>query len=230
MSGELLLEYWPIFSILFSSMGISFVFKDYIADLLATVVIKKTRDIKPGTRIKVTGAGVGTTKGDVMDIGILRTTVMEVGDGERLPSVRTGRLIKIPNYMLINNPVMVYGDTIIDEAVAYVPRPYPDTQLLIDGMKDAIVSNGHGLIEVGLYQKDDRLIIHGVFEVQTSEMGDERSKILRDFLIKSKQLSPVAEAPKAEVVQKRQESTEPAAATATVEKVVIPLANAERDD
>ena len=230
MPGEIL-DYWPIFSILLSSMGISFVFKDYIADLLATVVIKKTKDIRSGTRIKVTGAGLGTTKGDVMEIGILRTTVMEVGDGERLPSVRTGRLIKIPNYMLINNPVMIYGDTIIDEAVAYVPRPYPDTQLLIDSMKDAIVNNGHGLIEVGLYQKDDRLIIHGVFEVKTSEMGDERSKILRDFLIKSKQISPIStEVPKvkATMAAAQVEATEPTETSA--EKVAIPLANAERDD
>jgi small-conductance mechanosensitive channel len=222
MAFEEIVSYLPLMSIVFSSMGISFVFKDYIADLLATFVIKKTKDIKPGVRIKVTGLGAGTTKGDIMDIGVLRTTVMEVGDGERLPSVRTGRLIKIPNYMLINNPVMVYGDTIIDETVAYVNRPYPDTQLLIDSMKDAIVSNGHGLIEVGLYQKDDRLIIHGVFEVKTSEMGDERSKILRDFLIKSKQVpTPGTEAPKPEAKPEVKPEGE---------KVVIPLPNAERDD
>ena len=222
MAGEIL-EYWPIFSILFSSMGISFVFKDYIADLLATLVIKKTKDIRPGNRIKVTGVGVAV-KADIMDIGILRTTVMEVGDGERLPSIRTGRLIKLPNYMLINNPVMIYGDTIIDEAVAYVPRPYPDTQMLLDSMKEAIIANGHGLIEVGLYQKDDRLVIHGVFEVKTSEMADERSKILRDFLVKSKQTA-APEAPKPEVKQEAKVEIKEGEA-----KVVIPLANAERDD
>jgi small-conductance mechanosensitive channel len=177
----------PLLSI-FSSLGLSFVFKDYIADLVATIVIKKTRDIKIGNRIKI-NAGGAITKGDIMDIGMLRTTVMEVGDGERLPSVRTGRLIKVPNYMLINNPVMIYGDTIIDEVVSYIPRPYPDSQLLIDSMKLAIVNNGHGLIEVGLYQKEDRLVIHGVFEVKTSEMGDERSKILKEFLTRSKQIS-----------------------------------------
>ena len=182
-----LVSYIPIMGILFSSMGISLVFRDYIADVLATLVIKRTKDIRPGNRIKITG-GSGTTKGDVMHIGMLRTTVMEVGDGERLPSVRTGRLIKVPNYMLINNPVMIYGDTIIDEVVAYVPRPFPDTQLLIDSMKDSIIDNGHGLIEVGLYQKDDKLIIHGVFEVKTSEMADERSKILKEFLTKSRQI------------------------------------------
>jgi small-conductance mechanosensitive channel len=206
--------YLPQLGIIFSSMGASFVFKDYIANLISTLVIKRSKDIKVGKRVKINVPGVPTTKGDIMDIGILRTTVMEVGDGERLPSVRTGRLIKVPNYMLISNPVMIYGDTIIDEVVSYIPRPYPDSQLLVDSMREAIVNNGHGLIEVGLYQKEDRLVIHGVFEVKTSEMADERSKILKDFLIKSRQIQ---EGPRQ--VQE------------TAEKIAIPLQNVEvRDD
>jgi len=185
--AEDLFVYLPLMTGLLSSAGISLVFKDYIADLVATMVIRKTKDIKVGNRIKISSGG-STTKGDIMEIGMMRTTVMEVGDGERLPSVRTGRLIKIPNLMLINNPVMVYGDTIIDEVVAHVPRPYPNSELLENSMKQAIINNGHGLIEVGLYQKEDRLVIHGVFEVKTSEMADERSKILKEFLIRSKQI------------------------------------------
>jgi hypothetical protein len=91
--------------------------------------------------------------------------------------------------MLLNNPVMIYGDTIIDEVISYVSRPFPDTQILTDNMRKAIIGNGHGLIDVGLYQsKDDKLIIHGVFEVKTSEMGDQRSKILTDFLTMSRDL------------------------------------------
>src|SRR5437016_2190880 len=115
-----LVSYLPLLSIIFSSMGVSFVFKDYIADLIATIVMKYTKDITVGNRIKVT-IGAGLVRGDVMEMGLLRTTVMEVGDGERLSSVRTGRLIKIPNYMILSNPVMVYGDTIIDEVVSYIP-------------------------------------------------------------------------------------------------------------
>ena len=217
----------PLLSI-FSSLGLSFVFKDYIADLIATIVIKKTRDIKIGNRIKI-NAGGSITKGDIMEIGMLRTTVMEVGDGERLPSVRTGRLIKVPNYMLINNPVMIYGDTIIDEVVSYIPRPYPDSQLLVDSMKLAITNNGHGLIEVGLYQKEDRLVIHGVFEVKTSEMGDERSKILKEFLSRSKQIGD-------DTVQAVNGSLGKKAAGAQQSelliepKVPIPLQNMEKQD
>jgi small-conductance mechanosensitive channel len=193
-----MITYIPLLSIVFSSMGMSFVFKDYIADMIANVVIKKTKDIKPGNRIKITAVGL-TTKGDVMDVGLLRTTIMEVGDGERLPSVRTGRLIKVPNYMLINNPVMIYGDTIIDEVISYIPRPYPNSQLLTDSMRQAITNNGHGLIEVGLYQKENNLVIHGVFEVKTSEMADVRSKILKDFLTRSRQVGETAEKPAADV-------------------------------
>ena len=182
-----LVAYVPLLSIVFSSMGISLVFKDYIADLVATIVMRHTKDVKVGNRIKV-GIGLGQVKGDVMEMGLLRTTVMEVGDGERLPSVRTGRLIKIPNYMILSSPVMIYGDTIIDEVVSYMPRPFPDSSLLVESMRKAIVANGHGLIDVGVYQsKDDKLVIHGVFEVKTSEMGDQRSKILVDYLMLSNQ-------------------------------------------
>src|SRR6058998_2887239 len=227
MSADLV-AYLPLLLTGFSSMGISFVFKDYLADLLATMVIKRTKDIKIGNRIKINSGGV-VTKGDIMEIGILRTTVMEVGDGERLPSVRTGRLIKVPNYMLINNPVMIYGDNIIDEVVSYVPRPYPDTQLLVDSMKQAIINNGHGLIEVGLYQKDDKLVIHGVFEVKTSEMGDERSKILKEFLTRSRQIGAEsslagkdAQTQTPVVQQQRELLIQP--------KVTIPLQNIEKQE
>ena len=227
MSADLV-AYLPLLMTGFSSMGISFVFKDYLADLLATMVIKRTKDIKIGNRIKINSGGV-VTKGDIMEIGILRTTVMEVGDGERLPSVRTGRLIKVPNYMLINNPVMIYGDNIIDEVVSYVPRPYPDTQLLVDSMKQAIINNGHGLIEVGLYQKDDRLVIHGVFEVKTREMGDERSKIFKEFLTRSRQFgADSAQAANSAQTQKPAGPEQPELLDES--RLAIPLQNMEKKE
>ena len=112
--------------------------------------------------------------------------------------------------------------------VSYIPRPYPDSQLLVDSMKLAIVNNGHGLIEVGLYQKEDRLVIHGVFEVKTSEMGDERSKILKEFLTRCRQFTAdPAQVASAAQVQK----PAPAQPELLVEpKVAIPLQNIEKQD
>jgi hypothetical protein len=118
--------------------------------------------------------------------------------------------------MLISNPVMIYGDTIIDEVVSYVPRPFPDSQRLVDCMKAAIVSSGHGLIEVGLYQsKDDKLVVHGVFEVKTSEMADQRSRILKEFLARASQLTTPA-APRTEEIQAEQK------------EIALPLQNIEK--
>jgi hypothetical protein len=129
--------------------------------------------------------------------------------------------------MLISNPVMIYGDTIIDEVVAYIPRPYPDSQMLEESMREAIINNGHGLIEVGLYQKDDRLVIHGVFEVKTSEMGDERSKILKEFLTRSRQIGgDSAQSASSSQGQKPAGSQE----LLIDPKVTIPLQNVEQQD
>ena len=49
-------------------------------------------------------------------------------------------------------------------------------------MKEAITKQGHKVIAVGLYQKEEHLVVHGVFEAATREMADQRSKILKVFL------------------------------------------------
>jgi len=179
--------YIPMLSIAVSTLGISVVFKDYVASLLAGIVIRKVKHIRPGGRIKL--IGTPSIKGDIIDVGPLRTTLMEVGDGERLPSVQTGRLVKLPNSLLITNPVLVYGDTIIDEVVAYLSPPFPNLDLVEQAMKEAITQQGHRTVEVGLYQKEDHLVVHGVFEAATKEMTDQRSKILKFFLESTRGIS-----------------------------------------
>ncbi|MBI2126775.1 MAG: hypothetical protein HYU02_05620 [Thaumarchaeota archaeon] len=176
----------PVVSILISTLGVSVIFKDYVGSMIAGIVLRYVKHIKSARRIKIIANPI--IKGDVIDIGPLRTTLMEVGDGERLPSVRTGRLVKVPNSFLITNPVVVYGDTIIDEVVAYLKPPLPNLDMVIKAMKDAIVMQGHRVIEVGLYQKEDHLVVHGIFEAATIEMTDERSKILKSFIESSQAL------------------------------------------
>jgi hypothetical protein len=58
-------------------------------------------------------------------------------------------------------------------------------------MKEAITNQGHRVIEVGLFQKDEKLIVHGIFESKTSEVADIRSRILKQFLqSQSKEKNP----------------------------------------
>jgi len=164
------------------ALGFALVLKDYIASLIAGIVFRFVGHIKRGRRVKI--LATPTIKGDILEVGPIRTSLMEVGDGERLPSVQTGRIVKIPNFMLLNNPVLIYGDTIIDEVIAYTNCPNPDLSSVVGHMKEAIVSQGHKVIEVGVYQKEDRLVVHGIFESNPKDLTDVRSNILREFLEK----------------------------------------------
>ena len=166
---------------LLGTMGFSLAFKDYIASLMAGLIIRRGKRIRIGGRVKILTSPV--VKGDVLDIGLLRTTLMEVGDGERLPSVQTGRLMKIPNFMLFNNPTLIYGESLIDEVVAYVRNDSTRSNgKLIENMAHAIESEGHKVIGIGLYQKENSLVVHGIFESTTKELADIRSKILARYL------------------------------------------------
>ena len=168
-----------------STFGLSVVLKDFVSSIIAGFIIRRVRHVKSGRRIKIMGGH--TIKGDVVSVGPIRTTLAEVGDGEHLPSIRTGRLIKVPNSTVIDNPVLIYGDDIIDEVLAWVNVNTADVDSEIRTMKEAITSLGHELVEVGLFQKEDKLIVHGVFKVRTAEIADERTKILSEFLKKRRE-------------------------------------------
>lgn len=163
---------------LVSALGFSFVLKDYVASIIAGIIFRKVKHIRPNRRIKVLTNPI--IKGDIVEIGWLRTTLMEVGDGERLPSVRTGRILKLPNFFLFNNPVLVYGDRIIDEVVAHVEESKFRPEL-VDVMRRSIERLGQKVVDVGVFQKEKYFIIHGIFESETCSMVDVRSKILIEF-------------------------------------------------
>lgn len=170
-----------IIATLLGAMGFSLAFKDYIASLMAGLIIRRAKQIKVGGRVKVLASPV--VKGDVIQVGWLRTTLMEVGDGERLPSVQTGRIMKIPNFMLFNNPTLIYGDLLIDEVIAYVRNESKcSNSKIIENMAHAIESEGHKVIGIGLYQKENSLVVHGIFESTTRDLGDVRSNILARYL------------------------------------------------
>ncbi|MBS7658353.1 MAG: mechanosensitive ion channel [Candidatus Bathyarchaeia archaeon] len=165
-----------------SALGFSMVAKDYLASFLGGLFIRRIKNIKPGIRIKMLVDP--SIKGDVVKVGWLRTTLMEVGDGERLPSIRTGRIVLIPNFMLMNTPVLVYGEEVMDEVIAYVEGSYPDPEKIIQCMKEAIEEEGVKVKEVNLYQKEDKLVVYGIYEASPNYMTDLRSEILKRFLKK----------------------------------------------
>lgn len=57
-----------------------------------------------GDRIRI-----GNTKDDVRHVGLLHTTLEEVGEDEKLGGELTGRLLYVPNLIILDQPVLNYS-------------------------------------------------------------------------------------------------------------------------
>ncbi len=83
--------------------GIAFALQEVIASFAGWLAIMFGNFYKPGDRVQL-----GGIKGDVMDIGVLRTTIMETGqwvDGD----LYNGRIVLIANSFIFKEPVFNYS-------------------------------------------------------------------------------------------------------------------------
>lgn len=83
--------------------GIAFALQEVIASAAGWVGVTFGRFYSPGDRVQL-----GGIKGDVIDVGILRTTLMEVGqwvDGD----LYNGRIVRVANSFIFKEPVFNYS-------------------------------------------------------------------------------------------------------------------------
>lgn len=83
--------------------GIAFALQEVIASIAGWMAISSGGFYSTGDRVQL-----GGIKGDVIDIGVLRTTLMEVGqwvDGD----LYNGRIVKIANSFVFKEPVFNYS-------------------------------------------------------------------------------------------------------------------------
>lgn len=83
--------------------GIAFALQEVIASIAGWIAISTGGFYSTGDRVQL-----GGIKGDVIDIGVLRTTLMEIGqwvDGD----LYNGRIVKIANSFVFKEPVFNYS-------------------------------------------------------------------------------------------------------------------------
>ncbi len=83
--------------------GIAFALQEIIASVAGWFAISFAKFYNTGDRVQL-----GGIKGDVIDIGILRTTVMEVGDWVKGDQYN-GRVVRIANSFVFKEPVFNYS-------------------------------------------------------------------------------------------------------------------------
>lgn len=86
-----------------ASAGVAFALQEVIGSFAGWLAITFSNFYKPGDRVEV-----GGIRGDVIDIGILRTTVMEMGEwigGDAY----NGRIVRVANSFVFKAPVFNYS-------------------------------------------------------------------------------------------------------------------------
>jgi len=91
------------FALGIAGAGVAVALQDVLASIAGAFSIGFSKLYKVGDRVQI-----GDTRGDVIDIGLLRTTLMEVGSwvGRDLFS---GRIVRIPNNTVLKNSVFNYS-------------------------------------------------------------------------------------------------------------------------
>ncbi|MFC4321384.1 mechanosensitive ion channel family protein [Litchfieldia salsa] len=87
-----------------ASAGIAFALQEVIISIAGWISILVGNIFKTGDRVKL-----GGIKGDVIDLGVLRTTIMEVNewvDGD----LYNGRIVKVANSFVFKEPVYNYSN------------------------------------------------------------------------------------------------------------------------
>jgi small-conductance mechanosensitive channel len=83
--------------------GIAFSLQEVIASIAGWFAISLAGFYRVGNRVQL-----GGIKGDVIDIGVLRTTLMEVGEWVR-GDLYNGRIVRIANSFVLKEPVFNYS-------------------------------------------------------------------------------------------------------------------------
>ena len=83
--------------------GVAFALQEVIVSAAGWVAVSFGRYYSPGDRVQL-----GGIKGDVIDIGILRTTLMEVGQWVNA-DLYNGRIVRVANSFIFKEPVFNYS-------------------------------------------------------------------------------------------------------------------------
>ncbi len=146
--------------------GVAFALQEVIGSFAGWIAISFGQFYKPGNRVQL-----GGIVGDVIDIGFLRTTLMECGDWVKA-DLYNGRIVRIANSYVFKEPVFNYSADfpfLWDEIT--VPVKYGSERQLTTEILDRVVTD--------------------VFRDYIPQAQTEWKKMVRKYLIEDAQIEPM---------------------------------------
>jgi small-conductance mechanosensitive channel len=86
------------------AVGMALALQKYVASFFGYFVISFSKMLQVGDRIRI-----DKFKGDVRNIGLFHLVLDEVGEDEKLGGELTGRILHVPNLIVLDQPVLNYS-------------------------------------------------------------------------------------------------------------------------
>ncbi len=133
----------------FIALALALALQKYTASFFAFFVITFSKIYDLGDRIRI-----GNVKGDVRHIGLLHTTLEEVGEDEKLGGELTGRLLYVPNLIILDQPVLNYSKD-YSTGLEAISSDYMFDEVRIPITTDSNVEKASHLLESILKSQDE---------------------------------------------------------------------------
>jgi len=131
------------------ALALALALQKYTASFLAFFVITFSKIYDIGDRIRI-----GNVKGDVRHVGLLHTTLEEVGEDEKLGGELTGRLLYVPNLIILDQPVLNYSKD-YSTGLEAISSDYMFDEVRIPITTDSNVEKASQLLESILKSQDE---------------------------------------------------------------------------
>ncbi|HJX70080.1 MAG TPA: mechanosensitive ion channel domain-containing protein [Dehalococcoidia bacterium] len=126
----------------------------YVASFAGYFVLRFSKLFTVGDRIRVGNLNI---KGDVHHIGLLHFTLDEVGEGERSGGELTGRILHIPNHVVLDQHVLNYSQGFTTKG-KFISCNYVFDEVRVPLSKGVKVDRGRTLLEEILRQEDHAFV------------------------------------------------------------------------
>lgn len=153
--------------------GLAFALQEVILSVFGWVVIFTTNSYSPGDRIEINGI-----KGDVIDIGVTKTTLMEIGEWVKSDNYN-GRIVQISNSFIFKGPVRNYSTDfpfVWDEIK--LPITFNSDLKLVDGIVK--IATDKFLLDYAKFAKENWEVMVKKYLIENAEVEPILLFVLND--------------------------------------------------
>jgi small-conductance mechanosensitive channel len=160
------------------AIGLALALQKYVASYFGYFIIVFSNMLRVGDRIRI-----DSYKGDVRHIGIFYLTLDEVGEDEKLGGELTGKILHVPNLIVLDKPVLNFSKG-YEKNCKLMQCDYIFDEIRIPVSSDSDITHAVSLLEDiintedDVYQKESQAVFKENYPTFLSEAESNRHVLI----------------------------------------------------